>query len=156
MPRAPFQVLVLPWRRNGDGGVEYLIARRADIGIWQAISGGGENDETPLAAAKREAYEEAGIPPDCTFLPLDATTSIPAHVFPTGLHWGDDVYVIPEHAYGVDVTGRSLLMSYEHTDMRWLSLADASTLLQFDSNRIALWELNQRIHNLGPRGVMLG
>ncbi len=154
MPRAPFQVLVLPWRRAADGGVEFMVARRADLGIWPAIAGGGEDDETPLAAAKRESYEEAGIPADCTFLPLDATTSIPAHIFPSGQHWGDEVYVIPEHAFGVDVSGYDLVMSREHTEIRWLSLEDASVLLRFDSNRIAMWELRQRIHNLGPRGAM--
>ncbi len=156
MPRAPFQVLVLPWRWAEDGSAEFLIARRADLDIWQAIAGGGEDDETPLAAARREAYEEAGIPADCTFLPLDATTSIPVHVFPAGRHWEDDVFVIPEHTFGVDVNGRRLRMSHEHTEIRWLSIADASALLRFDSNRIALWELNQRIHGLGPRDEMPG
>ncbi len=154
MPRAPFEVLVLPWRRMADGGVEFLIARRADLGIWQGLSGGGEDDETPLAAARREAFEEGGIPADCAFLALDATTSIPAHIFPKGGHWGDAVYVIPEHAFGVDVSGRELRMSPEHTEWRWLSLEAASALVRFDSNRVALWELNQRIHNLGPRDVM--
>jgi dATP pyrophosphohydrolase len=154
MPRAPFQILLLPWRWAADGSAEFLIARRADLGIWQAIAGGGEDDETPLAAAKREAYEEAGIPADCTLVPLDATTSIPAHIFPGTNHWGDKVYVINEHAFGVDVAGRELRVSHEHTEFRWLSIVDASVLLRFDSNRIAMWELNQRIHNFGPREVV--
>lgn len=131
-----------------------MVARRADLGIWQGIAGGGEDDETPLAAAKREAYEEAGIPPECTYLPLDATASIPAHIFASGQHWGDEVYVIPEHAFGVDVTGHDLVMSREHTEIRWLPFDEASAILRFDSNRIAMWELRQRIHHLGLRGVM--
>ena len=34
--------------------------RRADDGSWQGITGGGENDETPVEAAKKEAAEEQG------------------------------------------------------------------------------------------------
>ena len=31
-------------------------------GNWQAIAGGGEGQETPLEAARREVQEEGGIP----------------------------------------------------------------------------------------------
>ena len=69
--RAPFQVLVYPYRRVDDGAFEYALLRRSDAGYWQAVAGGGEDDETPLEAARREAYEEAGIPPGSPFLQLD-------------------------------------------------------------------------------------
>ena len=58
--RAPFQVLVLPYRFRPSTGLEYAVFRRADLGFWQAISGGGEGAETPLEAAKREALEDVG------------------------------------------------------------------------------------------------
>jgi hypothetical protein len=37
MPRAPFQVLVLPYRRMGPH-VEYAIFRRSDNDAWQGLS----------------------------------------------------------------------------------------------------------------------
>jgi dihydroneopterin triphosphate diphosphatase len=149
MVRAPFQVLVLPWRQRADGLVEFALFRRADNGIWQGIAGGGEDDELPLAAAKREAFEEAGIPAECPFLALDATASIPVHGFSGSRGWGRSIYVIPEHAFGVDVAGHLVKIAEEHSEMRWLPYVDATALVRYDSNRIALWELNQRIHGLG-------
>ncbi len=61
MARAPCQVLVLPYYRT-DKATEYAIFRRTDAGYWQGIAGGGEDEETPLPAAKREAQEETSIP----------------------------------------------------------------------------------------------
>lgn len=31
--------------------------------------------------------------------------------------------------------------------MKWCSYDDANKLLEWDSNRVALWELNQRLKN---------
>ncbi len=152
MTRAPFQVLVLPWRRTVEGGVEFALFRRADDGVWQGIAGGGEDAETPIDAARREAFEEAGIPPGTTFMALDATASIPVVVFPDSALWGDERYVVREHAFGVEVSGGLIDIGDEHVETRWLDYDAASALLRYDSNRIALWELNQRIHGLGPRG----
>ncbi|OOE48439.1 NUDIX pyrophosphatase, partial [Salinivibrio kushneri] len=33
----------------------------------------------------------------------------------------------------------------EHTEFRWCGFKEASELLKYDSNKIALWELNQRL-----------
>ena len=61
MPRAPFNAFTYPYRQSGDGAPEYALLLRSDAGIWHGASGGGEDDETPLDAARREAFEEAGI-----------------------------------------------------------------------------------------------
>ena len=61
MARAPFQVLVFPYRYTPEEEIEYAVFFRISPrygGVWQAIAGGGEDDETPLEAAKREAFEE--------------------------------------------------------------------------------------------------
>src|SRR5437868_2175553 len=63
MGRAPFQVLVILFRRTASRDVEYAVFRRSDDGAWQGIAGGGEDDETALEAARRETFEEGGIPP---------------------------------------------------------------------------------------------
>ena len=58
--RAPFQVLIIPYRRTEDG-LRFCVFHRADRDIWQFVSGGGEDDETPPEAALRELFEETGI-----------------------------------------------------------------------------------------------
>jgi len=80
MARAPLQVLVLPFRRRGDGGIEYAIFRRADHAdaCWQGLAGGAEQGESAEQAAQREMTEEACIPADARLIPLDATASVPA------------------------------------------------------------------------------
>ena len=35
--------------------------------------------------------------------------------------------------------------SEEHNELRWCSLSEATELLKYDSNRIALWEISQRL-----------
>lgn len=67
MARAPSKVLVLPFRRCATDAFQYAIFRCADLRYWQPIAGGGEGDETPLAAARREAWEEAGIPASAVY-----------------------------------------------------------------------------------------
>ena len=67
MTRAPFQVLIYPYRRIHEDGFEYAVFKRADEGFWQGISGGGEDGESPLEAARREAFEEAGSHQTWTF-----------------------------------------------------------------------------------------
>ncbi len=59
MARAPFQVLILPFRQAADGDWQYGVLRRSDE-YWQGIAGGGEDGEAPLEAAMREMEEEAG------------------------------------------------------------------------------------------------
>ncbi len=58
--RAPFQILAIPYRIV-DGTPMYCVFHRADHDQWQFIAGGGEDNETPLAAAKRETFEEGGV-----------------------------------------------------------------------------------------------
>jgi dihydroneopterin triphosphate diphosphatase len=153
MARAPFQVLVIPYRRRFDGDYEFALFRRADEGYWQAIAGGGEDKETPLQAARREAFEEAGITLEAPCRPLDTMASVQVTCFRDSHLWGDSVYVIPEYCFGVDTTSLTLILSNEHTELRWARYAEAAQMVRYDSNRVALWELNQKIRGLGPRDV---
>lgn len=152
MARAPFQVLVIPYRRAG-ALFEFAIFGRCDDLSRQFIAGGGEDSEAPLEAAHREAREEACIPTDSRFVRLDTTASVPVTGFEDSRLWGESVYVIPEYCFGVDCTGHDIAVSYEHTEFRWLPFQEASRILTYDSNRTALWELNQKLHSLGPRAT---
>src|ERR1700694_2144546 len=120
MPRAPLQVLVLPFRGK-KGKLQYAILRRADDGSWQGIAGGGDDCETPVEAAKREAEEEAGIPPSTPLYPLQSTSSVPVACISEGQrkHWHRDLFVLPNYAFAVDCNNIHLRLSAEHTEFEW-------------------------------------
>lgn len=117
------------------------------MGIKQFISGGGEDEDiSTIEAAKREAFEEAGISKMCNFFKLDTCCSIPSDCFKTAeTIWGKECFVIPEYTFAVRVTSTFLKLSHEHTEYNWLTYADAQAVLQYDSNKTVLWELNRRI-----------
>lgn len=144
MARAPFQVLIIPFRRT-KGGVEYAIFRRSDAGYWQWIAGGGEGNETPLEAARREAQEEAGISTESDCVTLEAVSKVPVEDVVGTLLWGKDIIAIPEYCFGVDVGGRQLVLSREHSEYQWVRYETAIDILHWDSNKTALGELNRRL-----------
>ena len=141
--RQPFQVIVFPFRSRDDDGYEFLIGRRSDSGLWQAISGGGEGEETAIAAATRELMEETGLSGE-EWIMLNSTCMLPKTMFPDHKLWTEHPYVIPEYAFGVHVVEESRI-SDAHVELRWCDYAETYNLLRFDSNRTALWELNLRI-----------
>ena len=145
--RTPFQILVLPFRGTTSGTFEYAILKRSDHDYWQGIAGGGEGEESPLEAAKRESLEEANIPVQSTFLKLDSFATVPACHFPAGSSWPPETYVIPEYTFGVDTRGAELRFSQEHSELKWYPYEEASRLLKWDSNKNALWELNERLNH---------
>jgi dATP pyrophosphohydrolase len=98
--RAAYQVLVIPYFKS-DEAYKFAIFNRSDMECWQWIAGGGEDfDVSRLDSAKRESFEEAGISKDSDYIQLDTKTSIPVSVFGEFL-WGNDVFVINEHCFGV-------------------------------------------------------
>lgn len=151
MARAPFQVLVYPYRRVYAGEFEYALLKRWDTGYWQAVAGAGEDNESILEAARRETYEETGISKDSFFLQLDTVEPIPVTEFRDSYLWGDSLYVIPQYCFGVFVAGGEIVLSREHTDFKWLKYEEAYSLLKYDGNKTALWELDRKVRGLGPR-----
>jgi dATP pyrophosphohydrolase len=143
MARAPYQVLVIPYRFQSS---DLLVAvfSRSGGSIWQFIAGGGEDHEDPLSAAKREAHEEADIQ-DGSWLALDSKASIPRCHFAGTEHWPPDLFVVPEHAFAVAVESNAFVISGEHDQYKWVSMSVAPRMLEYDSNRVALRELAQRL-----------
>lgn len=129
--------------KTGKGYV-YAIFKRKDLKFWQGISGGGEDRETPVQTAKREAFEEAGIDPLSNFIKLDSMTTIPATDV-GNYDWGEDILVVPEYSFGVEVFSKHLKIGKEHSACKWLPYGKAWKLLRYDSNRSALSELRQRL-----------
>lgn len=146
MARAKYQVLVIPFFIKDDQA-QFCIFKREDLDIWQFIAGGGEDEDTSIIeSAKREAFEEAGIPAACDYRALDTCCSIPASCFQDAeAMWGRECFVVPEYAFAVKVESPSLQLSHEHTEYEWAGYARARAMLQYDSNRTALWELNRRM-----------
>ncbi len=141
--RAKYQVLVLPYKI--ENSISYCIFRRSDMDCWQFIAGGGESeDATVMVSAKREAFEEAGIPMDAKYAQLETRCSISAEHFRARAVWGADCLVIPEYAFAVGVPG-DIQISGEHTEFLWVDYDTAMQKLRYDSNKVALWELDNKL-----------
>ena len=134
---------MIPFRIRSEP--EFAVFHRTDGEMWQFIAGGAEDHEDALQAARREAGEEAGIPNDLPIVRLDAVASITRSSFSETEHWPKDLFVVPEYSFAIDVGTRKLVLSSEHDQIRWLLYEKASSLLTWDSNRVALWELNERL-----------
>jgi dihydroneopterin triphosphate diphosphatase len=147
MPRAPFQVLIIPFRKTKNQGFEYAIFKRSDESYWQGIAGGGEEDESPLNAARREALEEADIPESAKYFRLKAVCYVPVYHFAARDTWPKDLYVIPNYCFAVESSGIEITLSSEHSEYRWVDYETGKSLLHWDDNRTALWELNERLLN---------
>lgn len=142
--RAPYQVLVLPYKTE-KSDIKFAIFKRADLNYWQVIAGGGEVGETALQSAGREILEETGLNVKSNLMQLDSVSSLPVeHVIGRFL-WGEDVYVIPEYAFGLEVADQEITLSREHSSYKWVSYDEAIEALKWDSNKTALWELNERL-----------
>lgn len=146
--RAPLQVLVILYKKEKDE-ILYGIGLRSTRNIWQFVAGGAEDKETPIEAAIRELSEETGINiKEEDLIVLDSKTTIPV-VNVTGTYtWGKDVFVIPEYAFAVDATSFQIKLSNEHTEFKWLEYDKAMDILTYDSNKSALWELNEKLKNI--------
>jgi len=142
--RAPLQILAFPFIKE-DGKYYYALFKRKDIGVWQAIAGGGEDNETPVEAMKREIYEEASIDKNSLYIRLSSIATIPA-INIRGTIW-NDIIAIPEITFGVEIASRELNIGDEHTEYSWFSFDEAMDKLKYDSNKCALWELDYRLKN---------
>jgi len=150
--RALLQVLVLPFRVSRTGEIEFAVFKRSNSDAWwRAVAGGAEGQETAEQAARREMFEEAGIPPTTPLIPLDSVASVPVHFFRDRHLWGPDTYVIPQYAFGVQVDDHTIVLSDEHSVFRWARYEDAARMLRWDNNRTALWELHERLRRRSPR-----
>lgn len=146
MSRAPFQILVLPFRTLHNHEWEVALFKRSDTHYWQGIAGGGEANESPLTAARREAFEEAGIPQEYQYYRLDTIAPIPVCYFKARVNWPKNIYVIPEYSFAVEFS-ETFILSPEHVEVKWVNYHEAIELLHWETNKTALWELNERLMN---------
>jgi len=76
---------------------------------------------------------------------LDSRATVPKEGFAAAASWDQELYVIPEYCFAIHVTDSVIALSDEHTEVRWVPYEQAFRLLKWDSNRNALWELNERL-----------
>ena len=53
--------------------------------------------------------------------------------------------MIPEYCFAVELPHKNIRLSDEHTLFAWVDYATAMQRLQYDSNKVALWELDNKI-----------
>ncbi|MBP3334187.1 MAG: NUDIX pyrophosphatase [Clostridia bacterium] len=142
--RAPFQILAIPYKIVDDIPL-FCVFHRTDYDQWQFIAGGGEGMETILECARREVYEESSVNCNNIFR-LNAMSYVPADCISEKhrKNWHNDIYIIPEYVFAFECK-EDILLSHEHTEYLWLNYEDAISKLKWDSNKIALYELNCRI-----------
>jgi dATP pyrophosphohydrolase len=140
--------LVLPFRNNSGDSYEYAIFKRSDAGYWQGIAGGGEDNETPSEAAERELFEEAGIKKSTNFIPLQFMAYVPAIEFKDHKYWSSDLFVIPEYYFSLDINDEEIKISKEHSEYKWVDYETAYNMLHWQTNKIGLWEVNERLKKL--------
>lgn len=145
--RAPFQILAIPYKFV-DGEPLFCVFHRSDADWWQFIAGGGEENETPFEAARREISEESGIKAD-KLLKLTFMAYVPADCI-SDKHrklWAADTYVLPEYCFAFECKDE-IVLSHEHTECVWLPYDKACAKLKWDSNRTALYELKCRLEKV--------
>lgn len=144
--RAPMQVLVIPYKVT-NGVPEYCIFKRSDNNYWQFIAGGGENQETSMDGAKREAFEEAGLKKTLFYYQLTSMFYVPANCIAEKHRkfWSLDTFVLPEYCFAVNVDNKPIKLSSEHTEYHWGAYEKVKDMLYWETNKIALFELNNRI-----------
>lgn len=143
--RAPYQTLTILYKEKNNK-ILYAIFYRSSHPIWQFVSGGGEDNETPLETVVREIKEETSIVVDKKEIEqLDSKTTIPVINITGEYTWGKNVYVIPEYTFAIKLKNCNIKLSNEHKEYKWVEYDEAIKKLKYDSNKTALWELNERL-----------
>jgi len=144
MARAPFQVLIILHKKDGETIKYCIFERKQPYKQIQFVAGGGEDEETPIEAAVRELREETGVT-NTSLLPLKSLCYIPAYIILADHKkiWGEELYVIPEYSFGAEVEATmEISLSDEHIGFSWVTYEEAWTMLKWDSNKTALYELD--------------
>ncbi len=146
--RAPYQILTILYKRENNR-ILYSIFYRNSHPIWQFISGGGENNEDPVETVIREINEETSLVVEKRNIEqLDSKTTIPVLNITGEYTWGPNVYVVPEYSYAIEIKGEygNIQLSNEHKEYKWVEYDEALKKLKYDSNKTALWELNEKLN----------
>ena len=136
--KTPVSVLVVIYTVAGEF---LLIERAAHPGYWQSVTGSLEATDADLATtARREVFEETGIPPELGSL-TDWRLSNRYEIFPEWRHrYAPGVTTNTEHLFSLCLPGRTdiRLAENEHRAAIWLAADDAAARCFSWSNRDAI------------------
>ena len=136
--KTPVSVLVVIYTVAGEF---LLIERAAHPGYWQSVTGSLEATDADLATtARREVFEETGIPPELGTL-SDWRLSNRYEIFPEWRHrYAPGVTTNTEHLFSLCLPGRTdiRLAENEHRAAIWLAADDAAARCFSWSNRDAI------------------
>lgn len=137
--RKPIHVLIYPVRTVGDHRQYLLLKRVTDRGaFWQGVTGGVENGENLLEAARRELIEETGLS-FSVIKDIDYSYS-----FPIENRWQHNYAVgvkeIVEHVFVayLDHEQEPVIDPDEHDAWKWCFFDEAIKLLTWPENIEAL------------------
>ena len=136
--KTPVSVLVVIYTVAGEF---LLIERAAHPGYWQSVTGSLEATDADLATtARREVFEETGIPPELGSL-TDWRLSNRYEIFPEWRHrYAPGVTTNTEHLFSLSLPSRTdiRLAENEHRAAVWLAADDAAARCFSWSNRDAI------------------
>lgn len=125
--------------KNSDGGDEVLLLETNEKRgcFWQPITGSVEPNEEPLSAALREAKEETGFSFESKPLSLE-------HEFEFTESRGGSVL---ESCYMLQAPAKypPRIDPREHRAWKWVSIHEAFSMLKYESNRLALQRLEEKL-----------
>jgi len=105
-------------------------------GFWQPVTGGVDEGEVLVEAAKREVLEETNISEIVRIIE-------DVHYFEfesIGFGW------TKEYVFGVECPADTIAkISDEHSEMKWCTLEESLELLKYDSNKEGLRKLGELI-----------
>ncbi|MEU8784221.1 NUDIX domain-containing protein [Streptomyces sp. NPDC048637] len=127
-------------------GGEVLLQRRRDSGLWALPGGGMEMTDSLPGAAVREVKEETGL--DVEITGLVGTYTDPRHVI---AYSDGEVRRQFNICFTARITGGSLAISDESTDLRFVSPAEFDALPMHHTQRLRLAHyLRHREHYAPP------
>jgi dATP pyrophosphohydrolase len=138
--KRPESILVVVHTRAGE---VLMLQRRSPADFWQSVTGSLEQDESPLAAARRELREETGL--QLPVIDCHRSNRFPIHPgwrdrYAPGVQENTEYVFRAELAACCEVT----LDPAEHRTYRWLPAAEAALLATSATNRDAILDFVAR------------
>ena len=109
------------------------------LGYWSLVAGGLEPDESPLAAAQRELFEETSLQAEVRRLPIALSYSLLDDPPSIRARYAPGIDRVTVHAFVTDAPdGWEPTLDAEHDLYRWCDLDEAIGLMAYETARDAL------------------